>query len=165
MKTLLLLRHGKAEPHGVRGDKARHLVEHGRWEAAEAGRKLAELLTEVGRLDAVVSSDAARAEETTDIAVASAGYAGEVTLEPDIYNAELDTLLEIVQGLSNKDNCVVIVGHNPGFEYLLASLARPSTSPTRLSTGALAHLQFEAGRWQEVHPGSGQLVAVYEPGE
>ncbi len=164
MKTLLLLRHGKTEPHGARGDKDRHLTAIGRQEAAETGKKIAELIRDIGTLGSVVSSDAARAEETAEIAVASVGYGGKITLEPDIYNAELDTLLDIVRSLSDRDASVVIVGHNPGFEYLVASLAKEGTLPPRLSTGSLAHMQFEVERWRQIRPGTAKLVAVYEPG-
>ena len=162
MKTLLLLRHGKAQNDAPHGDKARHLTGRGRRQAAEMGGRLPEI---AGRLDGVVSSDGERALETARIAVASAGYGGELTLEPDIYAADLDTLLNVVRNLPDEDDVVLMVGHNPGFEYLAAALAEEGTQEPALPTGGLAHLRFDATRWRDVRPGTGTLAGVHTPSE
>jgi phosphohistidine phosphatase len=124
------------------------------------GRLLAQLDEEI---DLFVSSDASRARETAEIAAEAAGYEGEIELEPEIYGADVDDLLGIVQRLPNEARCVVIVGHNPGFEELSAALATAGTPPPTLPTAGLAHLRFEANRWRDVREGTGELVAVYTP--
>jgi phosphohistidine phosphatase len=161
MKTLLILRHGKAQEDAPRGDKARLLTERGERESALMGRLIGEM--EV-RPDAVVSSDAARARQTADLAARAAGFAGGIEFEPDIYGAGLDDLLGVVRGLSDKWNCVLFVGHNPGFEDLCAALAKEGTEPPQLPTAGLACLVFDkARRWKDVREGSGNLVGVYRP--
>lgn len=98
-----------------------------------------------------------------EIAAQAAGYGGEVVSGPDIYNASLDDLLEVVRGLPDEAGCVVMVGHNPGFENLRAALAREGTEPPTLPTAGLAHLRFGVERWSDVREGTGELVAVYSP--
>jgi phosphohistidine phosphatase len=117
-----------------------------------------------GRPDDVLSSDAERAVETARITGSGAGYSGEVREEPDIYSADVDTLLDVVCGI-DAGECVLLVGHNPGLEYLAAALAQEGTQEPSLPTGGLVHLTFEADRWRDVRPHTGRLLGVYRPGE
>ncbi len=157
MRTLLLLRHGKAQPDAPHGDKERALIERGKRDSATIGRKIQVL---VDHLDSIVASDARRAQETAIIAAKAAEYDGTITTEPDIYNADLDTLLRIVRRLPDSSECVMLVGHSPGFEELSAALSQDGTPPTHLPTAALAHIEFDALHWGEVRPGAGRLLDV-----
>ena len=160
VRTLLLLRHGKAQPDAPNGDKERALIERGLRDSAAMGRKLLEI---VGRLDNIVSSDARRAHQTALLAAASAGYTGSITLDEDIYDASLQTLLNVVQRLPDSARCVLLVGHNPGFEELCTALAGDDAPPSRLPTAGLAHIEFDVARWRDVRPGMGRLQGVYTP--
>jgi len=161
MKTLLVMRHGKAQEDAPKGDKARVLVERGEREAALMGRVIKKLGL---KPDAVVSSDAARARGTAEIAAEAAGFDGKIKLVPDIYAAGLDDLLEVVSTLSDDWDNVLIVGHNPGFEDLSAALAEEGTETPELPTAAVARLEFDkAKKWKDVKEGSGKLVEVYRP--
>ena len=117
-----------------------------------------------GRLDSVLSSDAERAMQTARIAASGAGYGGEVRVQPDIYSTDVDTLLDVVRGLPDAEECVLLVGHNPGLEYLAAVLAPEGTQEPSLPTAGLVHLTFESNRWRDVRPHTGGLLGVYEPG-
>lgn len=159
MKTLLLLRHGKAQPDAPHGDKERTLIERGRRDSTTIGRKIKTL---VDHLDSIVTSDAPRAHETAIIAAKAAGYDGTITTEPDIYDADLDTLLSIVRNLPDSNGCVMLVGHNPGFEELSAALSQQSTPLPRLPTAALAHIEFDTPHWRDVQPGTGRLLGIIQ---
>jgi len=161
MKTLLIMRHGKAQEDAPKGDKARVLVERGEREAALMGRVIKKLGL---KPDAVVSSDAARAKGTAEIAAEALGFDGKIKLEPEIYAAGLDDLLEVVSKLSDDWDCVLLVGHNPGFEDLSAALAEEGTEMPELPTAAVARLAFaKAKKWKDVKEGSGKLVEVFRP--
>jgi phosphohistidine phosphatase len=161
MKMLLVMRHGKAEEGAPRGDKARVLVERGEREA----RMMGELMKEEGlELDGVVSSDAARARRTAEIAAKAAGFEGEIRFDEEIYGAGLDDLLGLVKGLPDDRGCVLLVGHNPGMEDLAMALAKEGSDLVQLPTAGVARLEFKvAKRWKDVREGSGALVEVYRP--
>jgi phosphohistidine phosphatase len=161
MKTLLIMRHGKAEEGAPRGDKARVLVERGEREAALMG----ELIKKEGLgLDGVVSSDAARARWTAQIAAKATGIEGEIKFDEEIYGAGLDDLVEVVRGLPDGWACVLLVGHNPGMEDLAGALAKEGEDLVQLPTAGVARLEFKrVMRWKDVKEGSGVLVGVYRP--
>ncbi|MDQ3929431.1 MAG: histidine phosphatase family protein [Chloroflexota bacterium] len=160
MKTLLLLRHGNAEPGGSRGDKARRLTEQGRLEATEMGRRLPGI---ADSLDAIVSSDAERALETAMIVAFRANYRVEIRTEHNIYAGRLDTMLSFVQALPKEAESVLLVGHHPTLEYLAAALAEEGTREPSLPTCGLIHLGFDATQWRDVRPGTGRLLGIYGP--
>jgi phosphohistidine phosphatase len=162
MKTLIILRHGKAVDVLISGDKKRELTERGLRDAEAMGRLIG---SEVGVPDLIVSSDAKRARQTAEIAGKAAGYEGEVAYEPAIYDASVDMLMGVVRSLPDSADYVILVGHNPGFQSLSADLAADGAEPPRLPTSAFAHLQFDATSWHNVRSGTGRLVAVHWPKE
>jgi phosphohistidine phosphatase len=162
MKTLLIFRHAKAQPDAPHGDKARALTGRGKRNAASMGERLPLIAPAI---DLVVSSDARRARQTAEVATTAARYMGEIVLQGEIYGAYVDTLIHIVRALPDSADCVLLVGHNPGFEDLSAALAEAGTPPPHLPTSGLAHLEFAASRWRDVREGKGRLVNVHTPKE
>jgi phosphohistidine phosphatase len=160
MKTLVILRHAKAQPDAPAGDWARELTARGLRDAAAMGTHVQGL---VGTPDAIVTSDARRAQQTAELAAEATGFTPPLTLEPRIYGADLATLLRLVRRLPEEAEHVLLVGHNPGFEELAAALANAGTAVDRLPTAGLAHLEFAATRWDEVRPGSGHLRELATP--
>ena len=160
MKTLLVLRHAKAQKDAPNGDKARVLTERGKRNAATMGHLLPQIAPV---LDRVVASDAKRAQQTATIVATGAGFVGDITTQPAIYGADLDEMVDLVHHLPNGDDCVLLVGHNPVFEELAAALAEPGTPPPSLPTAGLAHLEFDVQRWRDVREGKGKLRGVHRP--
>src|SRR5690242_17631032 len=160
MKTLLILRHAKAEQNASHGDRARTLTKRGRRDAATMGAHVANA---VGRPDAIVSSDAARARETADTVAAAVGFGDAVTSEPRIYDADAATLLTVVRALPDKADSAVLVGHNPGFEELTAALAGVDEDEIRLPTAGLARLECDLAQWDDLRPGGCRLLGITTP--
>ena len=160
MKTLLILRHAKAQPDAPNGDRVRELTSRGRRNAAAIGAHLHAL---VGRPDAIVTSDAVRARQTAELAAEAVGFVAPLTLEPDVYGADVATLIQIVRGLPDEASCVVLVGHNPGLEELTAALADSDAAAAHLPTAGLVHLEFAVARWDEVRRGSGRWLGLTAP--
>jgi phosphohistidine phosphatase len=160
MKTLLVLRHAKAQPDAPKGDRKRNLTKRGRRDAAAMAAQIAATL---GRPDAIVTSDAARARETADAVAAATGFDTPVTLAPAIYAADLDTLVAVVRGLPDAADSVVLVGHNPGFEALTAALDGVDEDDIRLPTAGLARLVFDVDAWSAVRSGAGRLDGIVTP--
>ncbi|MEU6072437.1 histidine phosphatase family protein [Micromonospora sp. NPDC047074] len=128
-RTLVLLRHAKAEQPGERPDERRPLAPRGQADAAAAGAWLArhDLLP-----DLVICSTARRTRETWH-AVAmgmtgappeggSAGPAPVVRYEADAYEAHPEDLLTLVRRVDPAVRTVLLVAHNPGISLLSALL-------------------------------------------
>jgi phosphohistidine phosphatase len=162
MKTLLILRHGKAENKGkdtVETDHPRALTDRGRDEATAQG----EFLARRGPLpDLIVSSDARRAYQTATLAATELPEAVPLQVEPRIYseNGDLNGLLAVVHGLPDTAGCAMIVGHNPGFEDLAAAL---SGQPVAMPTGGLVCVTFASDGWGHVQEGTGTLAWQQAP--
>lgn len=117
MRTLILLRHAHAEPAAPGQDDAeRPLSALGRREAAAAGDWLRAHALLPAR---VLCSSARRTRET--LAGLGALGAPELRLEPAIYDATAGTLMAVLEAERDADS-VLLVGHNPGVEHLLALL-------------------------------------------
>ncbi len=155
MKTLLILRHAKTQQDAPAGDHARQLTERGLRDAAAMAPYIRTL---VGIPDAIVTSDARRAQQTAEIVADGVGFSEPLTIAPRIYGADPDTLFDVVRALPDDADRVVLVGHNPGLEALAAALA--GSDAIRLPTSALAHLEFDVPGWDEVRPGAGRLREV-----
>jgi phosphohistidine phosphatase len=159
-KTLLLLRHGKSDWSSDKdSDFDRPLAKRGR----EAALLMAQYLAEEDLVpDVIFSSPAKRAlstaeilqEEFTDV---------DITEDDAIYEATLDTMLELVAGLPEDTDTVLVVGHNPVLEELTDELA--GRDDTVLKTCSLAILRSKAGSWEDVTAGSCRLVEVVNPAE
>ena len=160
MKTLLVLRHAKAQPDAPAGDWARNLTDRGRRNASTMGDVIETLF---GRPDAIVSSDAHRARQTAELAAEAIGFDEPVVLEHGIYTADLPDLIDVVKALPESAKTVVVVGHNPGFEVLAADLTGIDASEIRLPTAGLAHLELAIERWSDAGAGCGRLLAVRTP--
>ncbi|MCA9880668.1 MAG: histidine phosphatase family protein [Thermomicrobiales bacterium] len=160
MKTLLLLRHGKAQSDAPEGDHARELTKRGRRQAAAMGRYIGQ---EVGIPDAIITSDATRAEMTAEIAAEAMGYVGDLTLVPYMYDAEEHTLLAVVRSILDSVDFALLVGHNPGFEEVAATLADLDDDDVLLPTASYAHITFDVDTWDKARQGTGAWQGIVTP--
>jgi phosphohistidine phosphatase len=60
----------------------------------------------------------------------------------------------LVRHLPNQYSCVLMVGHNPGFENLLSRL---TGSDRQMPTAALACIEFQIDAWEDVEDKEGKL--------
>jgi phosphohistidine phosphatase len=160
MRTLYLLRHAKSswKDDSLR-DFDRPLKRRGREAAEQIGKVLA---GEKTRSLLVISSPAARARETTKLVLESAGLKLEPRFDERIYEADVRTLLEVVESIPDKTTTAMLVGHNPGFENLLSYL---TGDDRHMPTAALAKIEFEVESWSAVYEGSGRLESFVTPKE
>jgi phosphohistidine phosphatase len=158
IRTLLLMRHAKSswDDTGLR-DFDRPLAKRGKRDAPRMGRAL--LALDSGA-DFVISSPAARARETVESVIREAGFTAPLQFVDSIYDASVAQLMRTVRGLPDEHKRVLMVGHNPGFEDLLARL---TGDRGRMPTGAIACIEFHADRWQNVEDMQGKLVWLLTP--
>jgi phosphohistidine phosphatase len=160
VKTLVLLRHGKAQAESPDGDHARELNKRGRRQAAAMGSYIGR---EIGIPDAIITSDATRAESTAEIAAEAMGYVGDLTIVPQIYQADVNTLLAVVRSILDTVETALVVGHNPGFEEVAAALAGIEEDDVLLPTSSYAYITFDTDSWDGARRGTGLWQGIMSP--
>ncbi|ESR26756.1 SixA phosphatase family protein [Lutibaculum baratangense] len=167
MLRLYLLRHAKSSWDDAEvQDFDRPLAERG-LKAAEA---MAAFIAREGYLPAVIAcSSARRARQTLQPLIGHLSGEVDIRLTRRIYDADPQDLLDALRATGGTATSLMMIGHNPTFEDLAALLA-PGGDGEALSrmrqkfpTAALAVIEFEAARWDEVGPGAGRLVAFHTP--
>jgi phosphohistidine phosphatase len=158
MKTLLLLRHAKSdwEDPSLR-DFDRPLASRGERDAPLIGKALRK---HGPSPDLIVSSPAARARATIEAVVKAARLNLEIRFDETVYGASSAELIKLIRGLSDDVSRALLVGHNPGLEDLVG---RMSGSQERMPTAALACLEFQTDRWEDVGDGAGKLAWLVTP--
>lgn len=140
-RLLALVRHARAESVPDQADHDRRLTDAGLRAATAAGRWLASHLPEP---DVVWCSSATRATQTWG-AMAVALTPREVLVERDLYLAGTVQVVERVRATAVPG--MVVVGHNPTLEQVLAAL----TGHLRgMSPGAVALIDPARGRFIEL---------------
>jgi len=169
-RVVWVLRHAKASPHGP-DDHSRPLGPKGRRQGAELEaflRASAAELAPVPRL--VLSSSALRALETAELVLPALGDDAELVVEPRLYEADADDVVNVVREVPDDVGSVMVVGHNPTLHDLALALvgAQDHQGRARLEegfpTGALAAVRSPADRWSRLQMGEGDLLAMFTPG-
>ncbi len=154
MKNLTLFRHAKTERDSTSGrDFDRQLIERGQRDSKRMGQEMSELGL---KFDLVLSSPAARAAETAELAGLTPQF------DERIYDAASSELFAIVQSVGDEIGRLAMVGHNPGFERLASRLIGQYVE---MPTGSLVEIEVPVERWAEAGEVSGRLVRFIKPKE
>lgn len=161
MKTLLILRHGKSSWANLHlADHDRPLKARGKRDAPRMGRLLRE---EALTPELIISSTAERALATAELAALACDYEGEIETTRDFYHAAPETYIERLRELPDAVGRVMVVGHNPGMEELVAEL---TGEEERFPTAALAQVALPIERWLQLDEATeGELVNLWRPKE
>jgi phosphohistidine phosphatase len=152
-REIILLRHAHAEgKKSGQTDLDRPLSPRGIVEAEAAGQWLREKSALPAR---VLCSPALRTRQTLEHAL------GAVTTiyEPKIYEASAGDLIALIDDHADATR-LVLVGHNPGFETLVALLATGQSGDFRgVPPAGVAWFEIDGA----VEPGAGRLEAFWSP--
>jgi phosphohistidine phosphatase len=152
-REIILLRHAhadKAPPNG--GDNERPLSARGVTEARDAGHWLRAHNALPAR---ILCSPSTRTLQTLDNALGDV----ERTLEQRIYEATAGELASLIDEYAETDR-LMLVGHNPGFETLVALLVTGQSGDFRgVPPGGVAWLEIDG----LAEPGAGMLKAFWSP--
>ena len=157
MHELILLRHAEAVPIEKNvDDQERPLSAHGEQQAQAAGLWLAARHT---RLDRVLCSPTRRADETARLTLAAVDGAPIPQMAREIYEASPGELLALLDQHADAGS-ILLVGHNPGIERLVALLVDGRSDEFRgMPPGALAVLHLDGA----LEPGNARLDAFWSP--
>jgi phosphohistidine phosphatase SixA len=158
MRELILLRHAHAEAAGVgQADLDRPLSPEGLAEAEAAGRWLRDNALVP---DCVLCSPARRTRETLEAVLDVIGYV-EQRLEEAIYEATPGDLVSLAEAHCEAER-LLLVGHNPGLERLVALLNSGQSGDYRgMPPGGIAVLALPTGT--NIEPGTATLSAFWWP--
>ena len=111
--------------------------------------------------DQIVSSTALRARDTVARAANAGGWTSPVVTTRRLYEASPSGVLEVVSGLDENVDRVLLAGHEPTWSELTGSLV--GGAQVRFPTAALARIDLEIDRWTVVRFGAGTLVWLLTP--
>jgi phosphohistidine phosphatase len=152
-RELILLRHAHAENAAPgQTDRDRPLSDRG---VAEAKAAAAWLKTKNVRPARILCSPSVRTEQTLQIALGDV----DAKSEPRIYEATAGELDAIIDENSDAQR-LLLVGHNPGFETLVALLATGQSGDFRgIPPAGIAWFELDG----PAEPASGRLTAFWSP--
>ncbi len=164
VRTLLLLRHAKAESRDRGGDHARPLTDQGRRDAGGVGQWLAEhdLVP-----DLVLCSDAVRAVQTWESVAARLPRVVPVREAPCLYDASASSVVNLVAEAPDDVRTLLVVGHEPATSATAVALAGPASDGpllaavrAHLPTAGVAVLELD-GSWSSLEAGACRLVRLH----
>ncbi|MEQ8147972.1 histidine phosphatase family protein [Streptomyces sp. OP7] len=166
LRRLVVLRHAKsARPEGVT-DHERPLSARGRRDAPAAGRALAAADCLPGL---ALCSTAVRARRTWELAAEQWGTPPPVRHDPRLYHADVPGLLTVVREVPAEVETLLLVGHNPGLEDLVRTLADDGLDDTldrvraKFPTSAVAVLDWRGATWRDLRPCGALLTSLTVP--
>ncbi len=161
MKRLIFVRHGKAEElvSGI-SDFERSLTAKGKILSRSIARKLRE---KGNSPSALITSPAFRALETAII------FATELNIEPEkiildnnlYHKMNLKYLAEILAQHGEKNNTLILFGHNPAFTEIADSLSPEGC--TFMPKSSAVCISFDVRTWQEIRQTKGRQEFFLKP--
>jgi phosphohistidine phosphatase len=154
MPRLLLVRHAEAGAPASEADPERRLTAQGRADAARMGA----YFRACGLVfDLALVSPARRACDTLDMILRELPQNPPCEREASLYNAGVDTLLDLLARTPAAVKTLLIVGHNPGLGEFARFLVRGGESvvPRHFPAPCLAVIDFSCEYWSEA--GAGRL--------
>ena len=107
--------------------------------------------------------------ETIDGVREQFDFQAPVRFEPDIYLADVDTLLSLVRALPDDVRAPLLVGHNPGMHELVIGLSRDDKHDLRRSvaakfpTAGFATIELPEDKWSDIQLGIGEIAELIFP--
>ncbi len=158
MKTLLLLRHAKTslvDP--MLSDNMRPLTYQGKQDVSIIGNilKNKKLIPDI-----IICSTAKRAVETSKLIAKYVNYHNEIHLSKLLYQTTAKDYINVISEIPDKNNMVLLVGHNP----ILETLVEIITNELRImKTCSLVHIVLSINSWVELKTQTkGKLIELFD---
>jgi phosphohistidine phosphatase len=163
----MLLRHAKAQPSDARTrDYDRALNSRGQQDAQKIGAYMARhrLLP-----DRALVSPARRTRENWMLASQAFAVPPPVVFEERLYDAEPQTILDLIQATDSACRTLLVLGHNPSLHKVAVGLIASGDVEAReqlreaLPTSGLATIEFAFDDWEKLHLQAGRLSHFVTP--
>ncbi len=159
MKTLYIMRHGKAEDNSDKPDYKRKLISKGIKRNDKIGQML---IARKAHFDAIICSNATRTVETAEMMAELFGFPLiEIQKVKELYLAPVNVMLDTFYSVDNSYSNILVVGHNPGVSELLTSLSGQMID--WLPTSALIAIEFDTDKWEEISRAPAKIAFSLSP--
>ena len=146
MKTLLIIRHAKAESAFTLNDFERPLNERGKKDAPAMAKRL---LDKKISIDAFISSPAKRAKKTAEFFCETfGGKADDVILISALYHAPPKVFYDVIKNTADDFNTIAIFAHNPGISDFVNELTK-AVQIDNMPTCAVFAVQVDISQWKD----------------
>lgn len=158
MKKLVLMRHATYKRDGSNSDYDYALSSYGEKESKDA----ANALINIGfKPDLILCSSANRAKQTANIMANCFSLNEEYVLENKaLYLCSPDTLLDVLQEVTQGFENILLVAHNPGVSVLTRILSKTDALPSFPPSG-FSVFDYESASCQQLRGGFFYLETVY----
>lgn len=144
MKTLLIIRHAKAESSFTLNDFERPLNERGKKDAPVMAQRL---LDKKIIIDAFVSSPARRAKKTAELFHETYKANDDIILISALYHAPAEIFYQVIKELDDSLTTAAIFAHNPGITYFVNQLA--AVRIDNMPTCAVFAVTINCNTWKD----------------
>jgi phosphohistidine phosphatase len=155
MKNIILLRHATAEEGSqVFKDIERELTSRGIMEAARIGNYLKSNFT----IDGIYTSPSFRTLKTSELVADQLRMdIDTIVVNESLYGGGPRAYLSILNNLSESQQTILLVGHNPDITFFAEYLCREDIGGGMDKATAI-QINFEAETWAELSQKSGKFV-------
>ncbi len=159
-KVLYLMRHAQSDwPSSNQNDFDRPLSQQGFEDAPRMGKRLK--LRGVSP-DLLISSPATRTVQTMELLLTELGLAKDAVLfNENMYDASVETLLEVVQSINDRFSNVMLIGHNPSITWIASLLSGESV--TNLPPASVVTIRLACDRWKDAGIRAAELLDLDFP--
>jgi phosphohistidine phosphatase len=144
VKTLLIIRHAKAESSFTLNDFERPLNERGKKDAPVMAQRL---LDKKIVIDAFVSSPARRAKKTAELFYETYKAHDDIILISALYHAPAEMFFDVIKKVDDKFDTIAVFAHNPGITYFVNQLA--AVRIDNMPTCAVFAVKVNCNNWKD----------------
>ncbi len=158
-KFLIFFRHGKSDWDATLSrDHDRPVAERG----VVAAKAMGKLLAAMDKVpDLAITSSAVRARTTLELAAKAGNWACPTAVTEDLYEVEVDQVLNFIHQQADSCSSLMLVGHEPTWSETISYLIGGGT--VRVPTAAMACVEFELETWSQIDYGRGTLLWLLPP--
>lgn len=154
MKKLIICRHSHAEASHKNGDFYRKLDKDGIDMAKEMGKRLKERDI-VPQL--VISSPAARAQQTAEIITGALGFSADgIVTDACLYEQNVYGVISLIKNCGGDAENIMLFGHVPSVRILAAMLSGDNEQHTPVCSATA--IEFEGDCWESAFDQAGEII-------
>ncbi|MDR2200680.1 MAG: hypothetical protein LBN94_00990 [Puniceicoccales bacterium] len=157
MKRLYIVRNAHAAIGAL--DRERALDEQGVKELESVG---AQMVAAGMRPNVILTSGARRSMETAKHIREIFGLlVNVIDIREELYNADLQKILDILQSLPDEKNSVMLIAHNQGVMDLLGSIT--NSEYKEIPNGSLVVVELRLRHWKDINLNTGRELLFLKP--